>query len=484
MEKEKTEYKKNLEIFMLRDGTEFKCEWWIAPYGENTQIYVHFLENKNNGYDFQTELNGGKISAMKGLGAYVANHLWGNFIKPLLDENVRKAYFIYNFRYKVEEIPQHKISVKELNKLKSYAYLRARKISSVIIGKAWKQYLADENITPELMKRLEFIAWKLSNKSKGRMCSLNVSPLVELYHNVNPDLFEIILNDLGKYHTAMGRWIMDQFYYSYKGVSFKDLTMDKYIGLIKSAPLLIRKNKYGLHFNSEEIRGYNGNIPQTRYNWFTLRLFCAFCLHSSRMDFSKSPRSVFTRKLHYSDISVWHHFRKKMHIKGPYSTRELNHMISTVEDGDYIYTRMKDNPHGISFVPIEGSAMRMIRNAIYNHHQEQEYTKTSRLKDTKDAPMWNPPVKLPDWIESIRIRTKHELIKAGIECEHCIGNYVDNRDIFVREKNICAQIDRDKLNVLQCFDVKDQITKESENLKRRLQRDLDKLVNNKEWYEG
>jgi hypothetical protein len=146
-------------------------------------------------------------------------------------------------------------------------------------------------------------------------------------------------------------------------------------------------------------------------------------------------------------------------------------MFQTVMDGDRIYKQREDNEHKISFVPIEGSAMRMVRNAIYNHRQEQELSKAKRLSD-KDYALKVPFVKLPEWIEQIRIKTAHQMISAGIECQHCIGSYVHSPDIFVREKDVCAQIDRDSMQVVQCYDKHDQITKASESLKQRLNKAL------------
>jgi hypothetical protein len=86
-----------------------------------------------------------------------------------------------------------------------------------------------------------------------------------------------------------------------------------------------------------------------------------------------------------------------------------------------------------------------------------------------------PPVKLPDWLEKSRLKTAHDMIKAGIECRHCIGSYTNSADIFIREKDICAQIDRRNLNIIQCFDLQDQITKRSEDMKKKINKALEPL---------
>jgi hypothetical protein len=147
-------------------------------------------------------------------------------------------------------------------------------------------------------------------------------------------------------------------------------------------------------------------------------------------------------------------------------------MLQVICDGARIYQDMKCNALGIAFVPVEGSPMRMVRNAVYNHRQEQELAKKRRLSGP-DCPMTPPPFKLPDWMENIRMKTAHEMISAGIECQHCIGSYANSNDIFFREGNICAQVRRDDLTVQQCFDVMDRITPASKSLQARIAKALE-----------
>ena len=149
-------------------------------------------------------------------------------------------------------------------------------------------------------------------------------------------------------------------------------------------------------------------------------------------------------------------------------------MIDTIKDGRMIYDNSKDNPYGIRFTKVQGSAMNMVRNALYNHNQDRELSKKKQF-DKPNFHLPTPPIKLPDWIEAIRLKTAHEMIAAGIDCNHCIGNYTKSTDIFVREKDICAQIYRRDLTVGQCYDVRDAITKESKDLGTRLMRALDKI---------
>jgi hypothetical protein len=179
----------------------------------------------------------------------------------------------------------------------------------------------------------------------------------------------------------------------------------------------------------------------------------------------------FLLKLPKTDISLWHYFKKYNHLKGPYNTNGIRHMYQLVIDGARMYRDMRANTEGVAFMSIEGSCMRMLRNAIFNHRQEQEFTKKRRLSGANYV-MPLPPVALPEWIEKIRIKTAHEMITAGIECQHCIGSYTNSSDIFVREGNVCAQIMRDTFKIQQCFDVHDQITSESKSLQTRLSRAL------------
>ena len=73
-------------------------------------------------------------------------------------------------------------------------------------------------------------------------------------------------------------------------------------------------------------------------------------------------------------------------------------------------------------------------------------------------------------------KTAHDLINAGVECQHCIGSYTQSPDFFIRDGNICAQIDRETLTVRQCYDVGDRITKKSIALESKINKALKPLL--------
>lgn len=362
---------------------------------------------------------------------------------------------------------------KDYSKLRSYAYLRSTKISQVIGGMAWKSILTKCNISEELMKRLSRIAFRFGHGT--RKDQMYITEIYRSYARMSPYMGRLFLSDLEKYNVSFAKHILMSV-----GYDAKYMFPEGYTHLLQNTSSLIKNCKYGFVISEEKSKAVLGNyIPQTRWQWFGTMTSCAmfrdYMLDKENLENSwyadQKAILAFTKKLPFSDISIWHYFKKYNHIKGPYSTKHIKHMFQIVADGARIYSNLKNNGEGISVVPVEGSAMRMIRNAIYNHRQHQEYNKKKAFSSpNKEMP--KPPCKLPEWIEAIRIKTTHDMIKAGIECEHCIGSYTNSNDIFVREFDICAQITSSNLSVQQCFDIRDKITKESENLNKRLVKSL------------
>jgi len=290
--------------------------------------------------------------------------------------------------------------------------------------------------------------------------------LWEKYKAWDRKSFNILISDLLKYNNGFSKYILDEIR--------NQMSFEQYLECIKVAPILVKKNKYNLEL-SRDMYTWTGFNPQTRWQYFVLRICHRYLDEEKNFGYEQAQSSrEFANKLLSSDIHIWHYYKKANHIDKPYSTKFIDQMFHRVLDGARLYSQYKDNNYGISFVPVEGSPMRMLRNATYNHRQEQEYTKKKRLSGPNHV-LCNPPVKLPEWIENIRLKTAHDMIQAGIECQHCIGSYVDSHDMFVREKDICAQIYRNTLEVGQCYDVRDQITKASESLRKKLDKDLEPL---------
>jgi hypothetical protein len=238
--------------------------------------------------------------------------------------------------------------------------------------------------------------------------------------------------------------------------------------MVTTVPIMLRRCRYGFIFEDGLL---NWRIPKDRWQWYVLNVTNRM---TGLLSYGNANHKKFVREFYLTDKSIWDYYKRAFRIECRYSSRHIKRMFDIVHDADIIYDRYHDNAHGIKFKPLTGGAASMFKAAVYNHHREQELAKITRtFRPNYDLSL--PPVKLPEWIEEIRIKTAHDMINAGIECSHCIGTYVESSDIFVREKNICAQISSRTLEVGQCYDVHDSITPASKSLEKRLRRDLAKL---------
>lgn len=453
--------------FKVSEDKVFKYQFVLTKIDKEDRkhiIYVSFINDssKNEQYptihEFSCMLPNSKQSVIKQIGGWVRNHIWYDLATPLYKD--KKELWQMDFRIPTKD--------PDIKKLRSYVYLRSKKISSVIGGLIWKEWLNHIGISQEEMYEIGNIAYRISPVKGPRQCDIVLDTLISCRLAMNLEDWAILKSDMSKYNTSFCKWILN----TINAKRNWAIPRNEYLETIKSAPDIVRKCRYGFTWPIEDREMLSKlDIPRNRWQWFTLRNALELKENVYERQHG-APLLEFLKKLPYTDISLWHYFKKAQHINAPYSFKRIQHMVQTVYDGARIYSYDKENDYGISFVPIEGSAMRMLRNSIYNHRQQREMNKKRGLS-VKDYPLPKPPIELPEWLEKIRIKTKHEIISAGIECQHCIGSYASSDDIFVREGNVCAQISRSNLLVLQCYDVKDQITKESKSLEKRLTKALE-----------
>ena len=108
------------------------------------------------------------------------------------------------------------------------------------------------------------------------------------------------------------------------------------------------------------------------------------------------------------------------------------------------------------------------------HHIIQCEIAAERLNDYTPMPVDDDI--LPE-LEEIRIKTVGEMIKAGIECDHCIGSYYFVYDLmFFRKDNMCAAVRRNTLRVEQCYDYHNVVTDASKEFKAYLESYLSKMI--------
>lgn len=444
---------------------------------DNYQIH---LDISDDGRPFFCSMPAGYSDLVKRIGGWLGYNVRrqeGIKIKPSIGHNNRKKEYTYDIdRLNAVWLSQNV----DIKKLKSKIWLRTNQIAKCLASWILDDYKKNLNLDRKTWDEMNFVAWRAGIRlAHGKDCYL--AKLICLYKNCDKETFKFLLNDTKTYHRSFLKWILERY----------DPTKGKYQDFLRESPAYIKLCRHSLNFVGFEVDYLNNSFkrygtPQNRWQWYIL----GNLLHDGRYDSLEDIHNQFNnsemleRKRNFrfdilksllnTDISIWHYFKKAMRIKKPYSHSTIRSMVDTINDGILIYKNNKVNKHNIHFAEVNGSIMNMLRNAIYNHNQDRELAKLKRFEAPNNQ-LPEPPVNLPEWIENIRMKTAHDLIRAGIECQHCIGNYTSSNDIFVREKDICAQIERQNLRVRQCYDVRDQITKESKSLEKRLEKELSKI---------
>lgn len=336
------------------------------------------------------------------------------------------------------------------------------------------------------------------------------------------------MHDLETYNQLSGIYILTTLITYISPYSpYRSLNNGKqlYTNIVASTPKIIRKCKYILgtvldlcistrhdvpYSNIQnpglEIINSIKHLPTTRFGWYML---CAAFLstkssihdqtdnivpvNSVASTYTNTEKCNTTENMSawkiktienaaHTSIKAWHIFRdnvtkdkqtkwkkgERVETKrsAPYSIGRLLGMYEYIKDGAKMYKSDYNNEHGILFkkVDITKSILTAVRNAMFNHNQEKKI-RIHKLLAKKNEFMCDPPVILPIELEVLRLRTHHDMCIAGIECDHCIGQYTNSKDMFFRREDICAQVDRHTFKVTQCYDVKDKITDKSNEFK-------------------
>jgi hypothetical protein len=357
---------------------------------------------------------------------------------------------------------------------------RAEFIAKVMAARIRKAFCSIFNLTEDDFKTLARVSFKLSpkpNSSSNR--HKIIEDIINLKYN-NEKIYSYLLSDLCKYRVAVGKYIFMSL--QDKIEKNEPITEDYYKKLITTIPKAVKKTFNGFIYDEEFIKEFKPNFTNRFQCFMAAALQRIYQTHYDPLDVihrreDKPEVITFRRnvieKFLSADTNCWETFKKYMHFDTSkhYTVKELFHLIQVVLDGDRLYAEHFDNKYKVALNKIEGSALHMLKNAIFNHHQERELQK-KRLLSTPNKNMPKSSIPLPEWIETIRLKTHHEMIIAGIECHHCIGSYTSSNDIFVREDSVCAQIYRDTLEIGQCFDINDTHTEASKDLQKRLNESL------------
>jgi len=341
---------------------------------------------------------------------------------------------------------------KEDRLARKYSYIRANWAGSEIYYKIWKDVTTLYGITKEetqAIKRIQF------RNTLNKMCISEAMMRIKCQEGDN---YKYALSDLQKYPQGLCRNIIEDL--NVYGTKPYDI-------ILKSMPKQLFKCNYIVSMNRLARRLLKERIviPKNLIQWRWLETVTNRIANNKEL-------VLLTNKLTYQDVKYYKGLRGIG--KSAFAKSTLGDLKMILLDGIRIEERWLDNPYDILIHEIKGSPKKMIQKAIFNHNQQREISR----QEIKGQPNWNmpkPPIALPEWLEDKRLKTAHDLIIAGEECHHCIGSYTDSNDIFIRDGDVCVQIDRNDYQIVQCYDINDRHTEKSRDLENRINKSLQKI---------
>lgn len=407
-----------------------------------------------------------------------------------------RAFVKEMYSYLADKYPDEQmIPPKEYRRISTYRSIMLTRIMHCL---AIKKVCEKLEVPRETFSEINRVAFRLYPIRKN---SSNTIPVTKLFviRQHDPEYFDtIMLNDFKKYRPAMCRYIISKLsdiylehdrskrYTSYYVTAEKETSLvlrDEYMKAIESCPPVVKFNKYNVNlspFYDEGLKScqtlYEHARPHDRMGWYLFSVLGG----NGLLNVSKSNgKYAECCKLIQAGNKLWYVFKKRHPNTKNFGMRHAKMIFDTIVDGKNIYKNTK-NYFGDDYpvVEVKGSAVRMLRAALYNHDIEQKINKDKILM----KPCWDlpePVVSLPQWVEDIRMKTNHELLIAGKECEHCIGSYearVIPGDLFLRQETICAYVSLPGKSVVQIYDHKNTITPASEKLRQKLTRWLKDVV--------
>ena len=138
----------------------------------------------------------------------------------------------------------------------------------------------------------------------------------------------------------------------------------------------------------------------------------------------------------------------------------------------------------MEYKEVKGSIAKRLRAAAFNHHQEhilRAKQMEKELNNPEPMPITNESGLVPETLKPFVLNTKGSMVRAGMECEHCLGGYArypsENEVFFRNDEDICAQvrITEKGIDVVQSYDKKDQITSKSTAFERLIYAEYSKF---------
>lgn len=259
-------------------------------------------------------------------------------------------------------------------------------------------------------------------------------------------------------------------------------------------------------FESDVLFDELPNIPTTQYQWVACNILGEFNLN---MCFKKQNRIMFennvanielvtnniapmtiSQAVNLPDKFIQFYSTKVEHREYPehhdqtVNSKETNiykrlseqllDVALYIHDGDKIRSDYINTT--IPFNKINGSMVRRLQNAYFNHNTEVKLVIDEKVRvlsmSSESEPMALPKIKLPRSLEKCRVKYKLELITIGNALKNCAGTRTDSSNIFFRKGYVLAQVDLDTKRLIEVKDYKNTVTKAStrfgEYLRNRL----------------
>ena len=347
-----------------------------------------------------------------------------------------------------------------LKPYKKYVYIRTNSITKIVYNKFKDSIKKEYNLTDKELTTIRRIVFRNSYNK------IDIAPQLIQMKNNDDKIFNYALSDLMKIPVGYAHYILKklQYRFNYRNPIYSD----SYIEILQNAHNITKKNKYMIFLDKHicEMLESENIYPKNKIQYQLAKYSHYDIDYDNHMLVTRDFGKKLISTCDYNDIL---YFKKEYeHNNTPYyKDYTIHHLVQTILDGYRINIDYRD----YGSVSIKGSVKKMIQKALYNHRIQRDVMLKERL-NVPNAPMVKPPYDLPSELENMRIKTKHEMITAGIECEHCIGSYInDNKSMFFRdEKDCCIQVSIKDKRIVQCFDTQDRITDNSRALSDRVRR--------------
>ncbi len=314
--------------------------------------------------------------------------------------------------------------------------------------------------------------------SLHRLGNPRLGTVLKLAEQIGPEKFSLLVSDMEKLPHGFACWLWCRL--SYRTDQMANNVVENDFGEREVVPMATGLGLWDHYIHDMQLA--TGAIKKAP-TWFTLAYVGCDHFLPKELPPTTLGRRILTLAATYhavlnhtidpfntdnSVLQLYHKLhptsRKKPH---PASRRAVRDMLRWIQDGHDLHARYPDLTK-----EVQGHGLRVaLERSAYNHHQEAVIRAKDNEKRTADPTPMPCSLSLPEDLEGLRLVTRGAMVKAGIECQHCIGGYTNSHDLFFRKDNVCAQVDR-KLRVVQCYDKGDRVTRKSKDFENWLKERL------------